>query len=74
MPIRIRRECPADVDGIRAVNIAAFGSAAEADLVEALRIEATPLASLVAEAGGTIVGHIMFSPVTVVGSASVSRS
>ena len=69
-PIQIRRECAADIDGIRAVNIAAFGSAAEADLVEALRIETTPLVSLVAEAGGTIVGHIMFSPVTVVGSAS----
>jgi putative acetyltransferase len=69
MPVRIRRERAADVDAIRAVNVAAFEKTAEADLVEALRIAAAPLVSLVADAGGDVIGHIMFSPVTVAGSA-----
>jgi len=72
MTIQIRRERPADVPAIRAVNVAAFRTAAEADLVEALRAEAMPLVSLVADAGGEVVGHIMFSPVTVAGRASPS--
>jgi putative acetyltransferase len=36
----------------------------EADLVDALRAQATPLMSYVAELDGTIAGHILFSPVT----------
>jgi putative acetyltransferase len=62
--MRIRSEEPADVSAIRAVNLAAFETSAEADLVDALRGQATPLISLVAEDGGAIVGHILFSPVT----------
>src|SRR2546425_12418748 len=62
--MRIRPEQPADIPGIRAVNLAAFGTRAEADLVDALRDQTTPLVSLVAEDAGAIVGHILFSPVT----------
>jgi putative acetyltransferase len=59
-----REERPGDAEGIRQVNLAAFETTAEADLVEALRRQASPLVSLVAEDDGDIVGHILFSPVT----------
>jgi putative acetyltransferase len=49
------------------VNLAAFGMSAEADLVDALRGQVEPIVSLVAEEDGTIVGHIQFTPVTLVG-------
>jgi len=62
--MRLRSEELADVSAIRTVNLAAFETSAEADLVDALRGQATPLISLVAEDGAAIVGHILFSPVT----------
>ena len=61
----IRCETPADVEAIRAVNQAAFGQRFEADLVDALRREADPFISLVAERHDEVVGHICFSPVSV---------
>jgi putative acetyltransferase len=60
----IREERPVDVERIRAVNLEAFETSTEADLVDALRGRATPLISLVAEDGANVVGHILFSPVT----------
>lgn len=60
---RIRPEQRGDIEAVRALNEPAFGRPAEADLVDRLREEARPLVSLVAEDGGTIVGHILFSPV-----------
>jgi putative acetyltransferase len=62
--VNIRTEQPGDVVSIRLVNEAAFGGSIEADIVERLRLEASPIISLVAEEGGAIVGHILFSPVT----------
>ncbi len=62
--MRNRLERPSDILAVRAVNVAAFETAAEADLVEALREQAAPLVSLVADDGTAIVGHILFSPVT----------
>ena len=63
--MRIRPEIPADRRGVREVNAAAFGAPAEADLVDRLRATARPLVSLVAEErDGGMVGHILFSPVT----------
>jgi len=64
MPRHIRAERPEDIAAIRAVNLAAFDTATEADLIEALRLRARPLVSMVAEDAGAIVGHILFSPVT----------
>lgn len=64
MTIRIRPESEADRRDIRLVNEAAFGRPAEANLVEALRARSAVVASLVAESDGTIVGHILFSPVS----------
>jgi putative acetyltransferase len=49
------------------VNIRAFESAAEANLVDALRSRAQPVVSLVAEHERAIIGHIMFSPVSLTG-------
>lgn len=67
--MQIREERPADAHAIHAVNAAAFPTDAEARLVDALREHGGLLLSLVAEAeaeaGGEIVGHIAFSPVTV---------
>ena len=63
--VRIRPERPADHAAIRAVIESAFGTRSEADLVDALRREATPFVSLVAERDEEIVGHICFSPVTI---------
>ena len=62
--MQIRPEQRGDEQGIRAVNLDAFEGVEEADLVELLRANATPLLSLVAEIDGVIVGHLMCSPVT----------
>ena len=61
----IRSEKPEDVPAIRIVNERAFGGAAEADLVDALRRNGKATISLVAEDDGRVVGHILFSPVTI---------
>jgi putative acetyltransferase len=63
----IRPERPGDADGIRAVHAAAFPTDLEARLVERLRDSAAARVSLVAQVDGHIVGHIVFSPVTVNG-------
>ena len=63
--ISIRRERPVNMAAIRAVNEAAFGQTTEADIVDALRNACPDLLSLVAESAGEIIGHILFSPVTV---------
>jgi putative acetyltransferase len=47
--------------------MSAFGRPAEANLVDVLRDQVSPLVSLVAEDNGAIVGHIMFSPVSLSG-------
>jgi putative acetyltransferase len=60
----IRTETAGDAPAIHAVNAAAFGQNAEADLVDALREQADPIISLVADDDGAVVGHILFSPVT----------
>lgn len=63
----IRKEKPGDREAVYAVHSAAFETAAEADLVDKLRDEANPVISLVAVDGDKIIGHIMFSPVSVSG-------
>ena len=70
--MHIRDERPEDASSIRAVNLAAFETDVEADLVDALRVHATPIVSLVAEDAESVVGHILFSPVTLVESPGLS--
>ena len=60
----IREERQGDAERIRGVHLAAFETSTEADLVDALRPQATPLVSLVAEEAANVIGHILFSPVT----------
>ncbi len=62
--MHVRPERTDDHAAVRAVNLAAFDTATEADLVDALRAQANPVISLVAEADGAVVGHVMFTPVT----------
>ncbi|WP_199259339.1 GNAT family N-acetyltransferase [Paracoccus binzhouensis] len=59
---RIRAEEPQDHAAIAALLTRAFGGAAEARLIEALRAEDSLALSLVAEAAGTIIGHVALSP------------
>ena len=67
--ITIRTETPADYDRIAEVVEAAFGRVVEAKLVEDIRASAhyVPELALVAEEDGEIVGHVMFSYVTLTG-------
>lgn len=62
--MHIRVEKKDDLKNIRTVNLEAFETDAEANLVDALRSSDAKLISLVAENEGEIVGHILFSPVT----------
>ena len=59
----IRPERGGDAAAIRRVHETAFPTAAEADLVERLRAGGKAVIALVAEDAGSIVGHILFSPV-----------
>jgi putative acetyltransferase len=69
--VLIRLEEPKDYTAVLAVNVSAFKTTAEAKLVDVLRKEAHPNVSFVAEDEGTIVGYIMFSPVSLSGHASL---
>jgi len=60
----IRAEKENDLPAVHAINVLAFETPAEANLVDALREQAQPVVSLVAEENGAIVGHILFSPVS----------
>ncbi|HEX3916408.1 MAG TPA: N-acetyltransferase [Caulobacteraceae bacterium] len=62
----VRPARPDDYPAIHAVEAAAFEHEDEANLVEAVRAGGAVLVELVAEgAGGEIVGHILFSRMTV---------
>lgn len=63
----IRAEEQRDWAAVHAVNVSAFETPAEASLVDVLRQQAQPCVSLIAEDNGAIVGHIMFSPVSLSG-------
>jgi putative acetyltransferase len=62
--VDIRPERPEDAAAIDEVNRVAFGRSAEATLVALLRQQASPLVSLVADDRCELVGHVLFSPVT----------
>ena len=52
-----------DASAIRHVNLTAFATAAEADLVERLRVSGKAVIELVALDGDSVVGHVVFSPI-----------
>ena len=60
----IRAETPNDVAAIRLVNRPAFGREDEGALVDTLREAGAVICSLVAEAAGQVVGHVLYSPAT----------
>src|SRR5437773_7409355 len=67
----IRTEEEKDWAAVYALNAAAFETPAEANLVDALRQQARPVVSLVADDNRTVVGHMMFSPVSLTGHPDV---
>ena len=65
MLIEIREERPDDIFAVREVNRCAFEQEQESNIVDALRANGGALLSLVATMSDRVVGHIMYSPVTV---------
>ena len=63
--VQIQEERDDDLPGIRELNKRAFGQEQEANIVDALRSNGGSLLSLVAIASDVLVGHIMYSPLSV---------
>jgi putative acetyltransferase len=63
--VEIREELSFDRSAVRAVNRLAFGSTEEADLIERLRVDGEIIVSLVATDDDEIVGHILFSELSI---------
>jgi len=68
----IREAADADLQAIRHIHTQAFGEETEADLVRAILADPTaaPLLSLIAEADGRPLGHVLFSRVGFSGAAA----
>lgn len=67
----IRPEAKTEYTVVRAINNSAFETSAESRLVDALRERVSPVISLVAVLDKSVVGHIMFSPVTMAESSAI---
>lgn len=65
MNLTIRIERSSDHAAVYEVNRLAFGRVEEADLIERIRSLTSEIISMVAVLGDLIVGHVLFSPVTV---------
>ncbi len=65
--IEIRAERYSDRDEIHKLNMAAFDNGPEADVVDKLRVACKYYLSFVAVEAGRVVGHILFTPVTIDG-------
>ena len=72
--VQIRDEQPRDVASIQRVHREAFGGDVEVRLVDLLRERHKALVSLVAVMHSEVVGHILFSPVTIGDAGSSVRS
>ena len=70
MNVSIRLETPRDAADIRETNEQAFGTELEARLVDALRGSPGSI-SLVATVDDRVIGHILFTPVTIDPPAAV---
>ena len=62
--LNITKEKPNEIQQIRKINLLAFETTTEADLVDRLRDSGIPIISLVAEIGDKLVGYILFTPMT----------
>jgi putative acetyltransferase len=65
LKVEIREEQPQDQTAISTVNKLAFAGNDEADLVEALRNHGKIILSLVAVHDDRVIGHILFSRITI---------
>ena len=74
MSVWIQPESWNDAEGIRAVHLAAFPTASEADLVTALHVDLDSEISLVARNEGQIVGHVLLSRMKVEGDGREYRA
>ncbi len=63
--IEVRFERPKDIDEVRLLNDKAFGQPVEGRIVDKLRKSCNGILSLVAISNNKVIGHIMFSPVTI---------
>lgn len=63
--IEVRNERAGDGAAITAVNDSAFGQPDESRIIDAVRQAGHAAISLVAADGGMLVGHILFTPVTI---------
>jgi len=68
--MNIRKEIDSDKEKIWKVNVESFETEAEANLVNALRDSKILFISLIAEEDEEIVGHILFTPVELIGDDS----
>jgi len=68
--IEIRNEEPQDREAVYRLNLAAFDNGPEAALVDRLRASCKEYLAFVALEDGMVVGHIVFTPVTVDGSGT----
>lgn len=71
--VTVHREASSDPESIRQVVCAAFSTSDEADLVESLRENGNLIVSLIAKDSAGIVGHIGFSPVSIVDGSPLSK-
>lgn len=69
MLIRIEEE--KDWIAVHSLNASVFKTETEANLVDSLRKKTHPLVSLIAEDNTIIVGHIMFTPVSLSGHTNI---
>jgi putative acetyltransferase len=72
--VSLRPEQPQDYPAVFLVNERAFGTPTEARLVDTIRPVVQPLISLVAALEDRVVGHILFTPVTVQGDTHAWRA
>ena len=70
--LEIRPERPVDIEAVRELNQEAFNQGPEAGIVDRLRENCPDIVSLVAVDGGEIIGHVLFSPVTIDGSETAT--
>ena len=63
---------PSDAAAVYAVNTAAFNGTDEVKLIQDLHAQCDELISLVAVDGETIIGHILFSPLTIHDEARIT--
>lgn len=67
----VRTEKREDFAAVQAIHLSAFPEDAESKLINRLRKNASPIVSMVAEDNEQLVGHILFSPVTLDSSTSL---